>query len=632
MIKLPSLKSIDNGKGDQSNPLVLSPRSLIISLIFGLMLWNINPGLWIDRVWSDLLLSEQKLKPSADIVLIRIRPEDTEAMGHTSSLRLTMAEALKRLKEARAERVLIDMTFLTRSSPEADKALSEAIAQWPKGRIATSTNGEVIDGLAPPDFLKQTVMLEGRYLIDNDGRVRALNYHYYNRPHTAFWAAGRPDAYKGLFIDQRLDPKGLVQFRLGDLLARRVPVSALEGKIILIGNDYNNMAARLNLPGHGVSDRTSLMALGVATIKAGNENRHSLSEIVAILMAITLFILGHVQGFWIASLKDSFRLSLVVNIIVIGICLGLSLFLGLKTYPIKIMLGFMLGLNLAISYRLQLVSLLGNLLKGDLSPEEALAWHKHEARDRPVILFGDGGRIKRANEAAKHVFGLKDNADNLALMGLCYPSVGVRSKVIKWPRLQKADDRNHGLAAEELYGLEWPHAYLSLVVFADQTAQYQKEQELRTKALMDPLTGLGNRASFDETLNGLNGDYTIYFMDMNGFKGINDTYGHEAGDLLLSITAKRLLREIRSQDVLCRLGGDEFALIAKGRLNQDRAAEIAGQLEGALKSPVDLNGVMVSVGLAVGFASAVPDKSAAQTLKEADMAMYQRKATLKKAA
>jgi diguanylate cyclase (GGDEF)-like protein len=117
---------------------------------------------------------------------------------------------------------------------------------------------------------------------------------------------------------------------------------------------------------------------------------------------------------------------------------------------------------------------------------------------------------------------------------------------------------------------------------------------------------------------------------MNGFKGINDTYGHEAGDLLLSITAKRLLREIRSQDVLCRLGGDEFALIAKGRLNQDRAAEIARRLEGALKAPVDLNGVMVTVGLAVGFASAVPDKSAAQTLKEADMAMYQRKAILKK--
>jgi len=304
MIKLPFLKSIGIGIGDQSKPLVLSPRSLFISLIFGLMLWHINPGLWIDRVWSDLLLSEQKLKPSAEIVLIRIRPEDTEAMGHTSSLRLTMAKALTKLKEAGSERALIDMTFLTRSSPEADRAMSDAIAGWPKGHIATSTYGGMREGQAPPDFLKQTILLDGRYLIDNDGRVRAINYHSYNRPHTSYWAAGRLDTYKGLFIDQRIDPNGLVQFQLGDLLAGRVPVSALKGKIILIGNDYNNMAVRINLPGHGVSDRTSLIALGVATIKAGNENQQSLSVIVAILMAITLFILGHVQGFWIASLKD----------------------------------------------------------------------------------------------------------------------------------------------------------------------------------------------------------------------------------------------------------------------------------------------------------------------------------------
>ena len=119
----------------------------------------------------------------------------------------------------------------------------------------------------------------------------------------------------------------------------------------------------------------------------------------------------------------------------------------------------------------------------------------------------------------------------------------------------------------------------------------------------DPLTGLPNRAFFDEQVeraiaeSGYNSDpFVIMFLDLDGFKLINDLGGHEAGDKLIVDVANRLRDFVRKGDVLSRLGGDEFAAIVFGVEGREQAEQVASRIHATLSEPflVGTNRVKVS--------------------------------------
>ncbi|WP_295430883.1 EAL domain-containing protein [uncultured Thiodictyon sp.] len=157
------------------------------------------------------------------------------------------------------------------------------------------------------------------------------------------------------------------------------------------------------------------------------------------------------------------------------------------------------------------------------------------------------------------------------------------------------------------------------------------EEQLRHDALYDHLTGLHNRtwlqARLERMLRGGGGarrlSLAVLFIDLDRFKTINDTLGHEAGDALLIAVAARLRAELRAEDGLVRLGGDEFVvLVTEGR----RAADLAARLISALGRPFLLGNQEVQTGASIGIAHAGPDyRSADEVLRDADIAMYQAK-------
>jgi len=157
------------------------------------------------------------------------------------------------------------------------------------------------------------------------------------------------------------------------------------------------------------------------------------------------------------------------------------------------------------------------------------------------------------------------------------------------------------------------------------------EERLRREALYDSLTGLYNRAWLHARLQHLLGDPiraehrlpAVLFIDLDRFKTVNDTLGHDAGDALLIAVAARLRAELRAEDGLVRLGGDEFVvLVAEGR----RAADLAGRLIGALGRPFLLGDQEVQTGGSIGIAHAGPAYGCAdEILRDADIAMYQAK-------
>ncbi|SNQ48422.1 putative Diguanylate cyclase/phosphodiesterase [Frankia canadensis] len=159
------------------------------------------------------------------------------------------------------------------------------------------------------------------------------------------------------------------------------------------------------------------------------------------------------------------------------------------------------------------------------------------------------------------------------------------------------------------------------------------ERQLRHQAFHDPLTGLANRTLFGERLTVALSDQlrdgdplAVLYVDLDDFKGVNDTLGHEAGDRLLQVTARRLTHAVRSGDTVARLGGDEFAiLLAPGG---DNPATVGSRILTALRAPVLLSGSRQRVGASVGLvvAQAVEELSAELLLHRADAAMYAAKA------
>lgn len=175
-----------------------------------------------------------------------------------------------------------------------------------------------------------------------------------------------------------------------------------------------------------------------------------------------------------------------------------------------------------------------------------------------------------------------------------------------------------------------------------------EKQALHALAHTDPLTGLLNRRGLIEAMDlrlaGPSPDFAVYLIDLDGFKGVNDRLGHEAGDETLVRVARRLREALRDDDVLARLGGDEFVVLADGRpadavgqarsrdtgqaMTRDTALTIGNKMLDAISEPFHLcDGRPIEIGATIGLALApVEGQRPDQLLRLADAAMYAGKA------
>lgn len=162
----------------------------------------------------------------------------------------------------------------------------------------------------------------------------------------------------------------------------------------------------------------------------------------------------------------------------------------------------------------------------------------------------------------------------------------------------------------------------------------RSQAEAHYLAHHDPLTGLGNRTFLRQHLNQTlarvqrTGEtLAILFIDLDGFKGINDTLGHLIGDALLKSVACRLRESLRETDEIARLGGDEFAVVQVGLEQPKSAAGLAARLIEIMNLPCEAEGHQIQVGASIGIALAAEGKlEPDELLKSADLAMYRAKA------
>jgi len=154
---------------------------------------------------------------------------------------------------------------------------------------------------------------------------------------------------------------------------------------------------------------------------------------------------------------------------------------------------------------------------------------------------------------------------------------------------------------------------------------------LRRAARLDPLTGLPNRTGFWEFLEAMGDpkDRTrvgVLYIDLDGFKGVNDEHGHRVGDLVLAEVARRISDVLRPSDVVARLGGDEFAVLCPDLADDEAATNIAERVVVTLQRPFLVEQASIVIGASVGIATARPgDLGADELIDAADRALYQAK-------
>lgn len=158
----------------------------------------------------------------------------------------------------------------------------------------------------------------------------------------------------------------------------------------------------------------------------------------------------------------------------------------------------------------------------------------------------------------------------------------------------------------------------------------QLEEKMKHMATHDDLTGLANRVLLKDRINTAIEFHqrqsllmAVLFLDLDGFKNINDTYGHDVGDELLLLVAKRLQLCVRKSDTVVRFGGDEFVLLLTGLHHANEATFVAEKVLKVLQSPFELSSIKVQIGCSIGIAMYPNDgDNDIDLLKEADTLMY----------
>lgn len=271
--------------------------------------------------------------------------------------------------------------------------------------------------------------------------------------------------------------------------------------------------------------------------------------------------------------------------------------------------------------------------------------HEQEARLQAILdhaadailTVTQDGTVLSGNAAAAAVFGYPPDEMTGLPLARFLPENDAETMPCLLDRLASSDLHEHEQVGYSADGSKLPLTvsvsalkllgeHLFVCVLHDMTGQ----QHIHRLAHYDPLTGLKNRFALNEHLEKLlaqlqrsNESLAVLFIDLDHFKKVNDSHGHQNGDLLLIAVAERLEDIIRDIDTIARLGGDEFIVLISGTLTPDGVAGVASRIVSALNAPYELSGASIHSGASIGVSMFPNDGADASTLmRHADMAMY----------
>lgn len=604
----------------------------------------------LERGMTDLEFSVLKRPPSADIVFVAIDTESLRDIGVWPWPRSLHARVIDRLVAAGARRIAFDIDFSSPSTEAADAAFERALAAA-EGRVVLAAHKQLqrsagtaeLAYTAPlPRFARHAAIAGTSIRPAADGLVRELTirnqWHDRVIPSLPADLAGAVVApFDSFAVDYGIDPYAIPYLSYGDVVAGRFDPDAIRDKTILVGAAAVELGDQLPVPVYKSLSGALLIALGSESLRQ-DRALHRLGPIPIVV----------VTGLLVAALGPSliawpWRRSLGAGVLALAAIEALGV-LAQWHWPVLIDT----APAIAVVLLLVLCSLVRDIdrLSGSLFTQ-GRQLHRTNSLMRSIVEHGfDGilvvrpdGRVDFANSAAQTLFGAQEGALRgwpvAALIPDLADPAGHGSGTIEIGsgrrELQAVRMDGTGFPAEVATGrIVKSDDRLFVAVVHDISARQAQQRKLEHQALHDALTGLANRTLIMDRLERAlerarqgKKPLALLLLDLDRFKEINDTLGHQAGDGLLREVARRLPAALRDGDSIGRLGGDEFALVLPAVTDLGKATAVATRTIESLKPPFEHEGLSLEMGASIGIAL-YPDhaEDAARLLRCADVAMY----------
>ncbi|TMK34898.1 MAG: diguanylate cyclase [Actinobacteria bacterium] len=309
---------------------------------------------------------------------------------------------------------------------------------------------------------------------------------------------------------------------------------------------------------------------------------------------------------------------------------------GLVPAIVMAMILFVLGRS-----RIEALDLATRLGK-DLIASEARAKAVMESALEAIITSDAVGHVESVNPAAEVLFGWLETEIVGRPIAVVVPGLELSGEHdglddLHWgpsERMMEAIRKDGGRLPVDLSmsSITIGGREMFTLIARDATLRKLYEDQLEHQATHDPLTGLANRTLFDELL--VRATYradrsgrpvALLYLDLDGFKDVNDVFGHQSGDRVLSETSRRLEEVVRPGDMVARMGGDEFVVLCEYLAAPSDAEKIATRIVQAVGKPIPLASGVATVTASVGIALGSPGETAASLVSRADEAMYRMK-------
>ncbi|MEP3278922.1 MAG: EAL domain-containing protein [Stappiaceae bacterium] len=636
----------------------------------------------VAAFWSGLLtplenrLAEMRMSlierpPTGEIVLVDIDSKSLRDIGQWPWPRDVHASLIDQLMAVNVREIAFDIDFSSRSSPASDAALEAALERAGGSVIlatfnqtlTTRSGGAAMVSNQPIDrFARHAWPAVVNVLVERDGIVRRFPYgdavageELPSLPAMLGGYSGDASGY--FFVDFGIKAGDILRLSAIDVINEQVSPNLLRDKKVIIGAGAVELRDTFAVPKYGTMSGPLLQALSAESIQQGRNLVQISSKVIILACLIVLALLGLA----IATLPWRMAIGLVA-VTMLGIEGGAIL---LQTgYPVLPQTGIfhVAGLLLIIAVVLQEISFRKMLLfvsRKETKNTQLLLDQVITDNFDGVVVIDRQGIIHSVSDATSRILQEKTatiKAGQSVSQALPKPLVSIFAEAkllfdgdssqssfsgeidIETSEMQKGRILEYVLTASQIEqvsadGSEKDPDCVFCLTFRDVTEERKAQRRITYLARFDTLTGLPNRNQFLDTLERLinctgatQGPLALLSIDLDRFKTINDTLGHQVGDRLLCAFADRFRDLVEDPGLLARLGGDEFCLLIPDAPDPQVLSSNLQKMIDALCEPYDIGDHRMLIGVSFGVAFAPqPDVAPDQLMKDSDTALYRAK-------
>lgn len=623
-----------------------------IALAMALLVFAFRQGGYLQRVEhqvADTRAALLRREVSSDIVIVGIDARSLAELHTWPWPRQNHAALLQQLRAANPRQIFLDIDFSSASTADQDAQLQSELAQWPRSQLilpaffqpATGSDANLVMTQPIPSFRSHVSLAAVNQLVDEDGLVRRFRTNWVSAGATLPSVAtvlsqyrndGQHQSSDDLLIDFSISPASFDYLSYSDVLRGDFDASSLQGKTILIGATASELNDMISVPQYQALAGSVVQALAAQTIINGivhtpTTGFYLVGPILWALLITAVFS------------RSTWQRNLLTLCIAIALPLAASVYLyarqriAMEVVPWAVVAVLCFA---AVTIRsLNRETLRSIALALGVRRRDALMASIVESSTDGILCIDDQGVIRTTNPAGARLFA----GDHHALLGtnilsLIDMSAGDAAVL---PALLGGINECSATATN---GRSFPVEYsvcrvglheerLYTVIVRDISDRKAQERKLQHQATHDSLTTLPNRPALINHLERAlamaqpDQQVALLMLDLCHFKEVNDTLGHDVGDVVLTQVAQRFRTVVGDRGLLARIGGDEFTIVLDQPLDNESIDRLATALATDMQSPIYAGAIAIELGVSIGVALYPQHAADAQTLlKNADIAMY----------